>query len=111
MCYYDQQLWPCGWWRWGQFRQQCEREHRVGETCGLKLIFQTYVQRGLCQKCDQMVKKQRRVRKMRDDVERWRREGNRRATIEKTRRDMAELAGQIDRMWREHETRKNSTNY
>ncbi|KAH7113059.1 hypothetical protein EDB81DRAFT_826446 [Dactylonectria macrodidyma] len=37
MCYFDQVVWACGNWKWGRFRQQCNKEYRIGETCGLKL--------------------------------------------------------------------------
>jgi hypothetical protein len=111
MCYYDQQLWQCGWWRWSAFREQCNKEYRTGETCGLKLIYNTYLEPGVCKTCEHVHKKQRRLHKMQDDIERWTGEGNRRATIEKTRREIAEVAGQIEEMWRGHEERKNATNY
>ncbi|KAH7205216.1 hypothetical protein BKA60DRAFT_600036 [Fusarium oxysporum] len=39
MCYFDQVVWACGNWRWGKFREQCNKEHRIGETCGLKLEY------------------------------------------------------------------------
>ncbi|KAL2264548.1 hypothetical protein VTJ83DRAFT_7058 [Remersonia thermophila] len=111
MCYFDHQLWPCGWWRWGSFREQCNKEYRTGETCGLKLIYNTYLEPHPCSKCETMDKKARRIAKMSDDIARWRYEGNRIATIEKTQREIAELNDQIEQLWREHEKRKMSISY
>jgi len=111
MCYFDHQLWRCGYWRWGGFRQQCMKEHRTGETCGLKLIYNTYLDPDTCKLCDTIVKKERRVGKMLDDVDRWTREGNRRATIEKTQQEIGALQVQINEMRREHEVRKRACSY
>ncbi|KAK3303680.1 uncharacterized protein B0T15DRAFT_282064 [Chaetomium strumarium] len=111
MCYFDHTLWRCGYWRWGNFREQCNKEYRTGETCGLKLVYHTYQSPEVCKTCDQIGKKQRRINKMNEDVDRWTREGNRRATIEKTLQDIAELNMQIDELWRQHEIRRNSVNY
>ena len=111
MCYFDHQLWRCGYWRWGNFREQCHKEYRTGETCGLKLIYNTYLEADECKHCEAMHKKQRRVHKMLDDVKRWTCEGNRRATIEKTQLEIGALQGQIGDLWREHEARKHACSY
>ncbi|KAL2150588.1 hypothetical protein VTH82DRAFT_7151 [Thermothelomyces myriococcoides] len=111
MCYFDHQLWLCGWWKWGPFREQCPKEYRTGETCGLKLIYHTHMESKVCKLCEQIGKKQRRVAKMAEDIERWRSEGNRRATIEKTEREMMELNLQIHQLQTEHEIRRNAVNY
>ncbi|KPA42348.1 hypothetical protein FLAG1_04776 [Fusarium langsethiae] len=84
MCYFDQTRWTCGFWRWGHFRQQCNKEYRMGETCGLKLVYETKDERDACKLCHDIEKKQRRYDKMWRDVQRWQREGNRNATIERT---------------------------
>lgn len=105
MCYFEQTRWRCGFWKWGNFRQQCNKEYRTGETCGLKLVYDTNYKDEKCKLCDQIEKKQRRYHKMRQDVDRWRREGNRRATIEKTEYDMAEVQEAINKIWLEHEER------
>ena len=111
MCYFDHQLWRCGYWRWGNFREQCPKEYRTGETCGLKLIYNTYQEPGVCKTCETVSKKQRRVSKMLQDVDRWTCEGNRRATIEKTRQEIDVLQVQIGELCREHELRKNACSY
>ncbi|KAJ4020851.1 hypothetical protein NW766_002346 [Fusarium irregulare] len=93
MCYFEQTRWTCGFWRWGHFRQQCNKEYRMGETCGLKLVYETKDER------------ERRYDKMYRDVQRWQREGNRNATIERTCGEMQEVLGQIYRMQEEHAQR------
>ncbi|KAL7785925.1 hypothetical protein V8C37DRAFT_310650 [Trichoderma ceciliae] len=102
MCYFDQTRWNCGYWRWGHFRQQCNKEYRMGETCGLKLVYETKVEADVCKLCHDTEKKQRRYDKMYRDVERWQREGNRSATIERTCGEMGEVVKQIERMRDEH---------
>jgi hypothetical protein len=105
MCYFEQTRWDCGYWKWGNFRQQCTKEYRTGETCGLKLIYNTTLQSGQCRMCDQIAKKQRRVRKMVADIDRWRREGGRSATIEKTEQDIQEIQEQIASLQASHNER------
>ena len=46
--------------------------------------------------------KQRRVKKMVADLERWRREGNRPATVEKSEAEVAELHDSISQLWERH---------
>lgn len=108
MCYFDMTLWSCGFWRWSHFRQQCNKEYRMGETCGLKLVYDTKREPDVCKLCHDIEKKQRRLDKMARDVDRWQREGNRRATIERTCGEMREVAAQIYRMNEEHTQRTSS---
>lgn len=77
----------------------------MGETCGLKLVYETKDEREACKLCHDTEKKQRRYDKMYRDVQRWRREGNRNATIERTCGEMQEVLGQIYRMQEEHAQR------
>lgn len=80
----------------------------MGETCGLKLVYDTRRDTDVCKLCHDMEKKQRRYEKMSRDVERWQREGNRKATVERTLRDMQEVADQMLRMNDEHISRTSS---
>jgi hypothetical protein len=111
MCYYDNTRWSCGFWKWGNFRMQCPKEYRTGETCGQKLIHYTEMLDHQCKVCDQIEKKNRRWTKMYDDVARWRNEGNRRATIEKTEREIVEVQWQIYQLQIEHENRLKNVDY
>lgn len=80
----------------------------MGETCGLKLVYETRAEADICRLCHDIEKKQRRYEKMARDVQRWQREGNRSATIERTLAEMQDIAGQIYRIQEEHENRLQS---
>ncbi|KAK5996491.1 hypothetical protein PT974_01826 [Cladobotryum mycophilum] len=108
MCYFEQTRWECGYWRWGHFRQQCNKEYRMGETCGLKLVYETRIEAGVCKLCQDTDKKRRRLLKMQQDLARWKQEGNRSATIEKTEAEQAEVTEQVNRMLEEHQLRLKS---
>lgn len=109
MCYFDQTRWACGYWRWGHFRQQCTKEYRTGETCGLKLVNYTHNEPDVCKLCKDIEKKQRKYNKLESDIYRWQKEGNRNATIEKAQRDMDEVTNAIYTMQQQHWTRTTST--
>ncbi|SPO04735.1 uncharacterized protein DNG_07420 [Cephalotrichum gorgonifer] len=102
MCYFDQKRWKCGYWRWGQFRRQCPKEYRTGETCGLKLVMNTFDEAKQCRLCDDIDKKTRRLSKMATDMSRWRREGNRSATIERTESEYRQVEKQMYEMQMQH---------
>lgn len=102
MCYFEQIRFACGFWKWGKFREQCNKEHRTGETCGLKLVFSPEDQGKDCDACRKIVVKQRRITKMTTDLGRWRRQGNRTATIEMTESEVAGLRREIQDLWKQH---------
>lgn len=108
MCYFEQTLWSCGYWKWGNFRQQCTKEYRTGETCGLKLVYKTELKDEPCKQCEQRVKKQRRLDKLANDVKRWKHEGNRPASIEKAEREIEEIDSRISKLMVEHQSRAGS---
>lgn len=81
----------------------------MGETCGLKLVYETKYDTDSCRLCHDIEKKVRRCDKMKRDVQRWQREGNRNATIERTCSEMREVQDQIARMKEEHQNRARST--
>ncbi|KAM5360459.1 hypothetical protein ACJZ2D_013737 [Fusarium nematophilum] len=108
MCYFELTRWACGYWRWGHSRQHCSKEYRTGETCGLKLVYETKTEPDVCKLCHDTEKKQRRYDKMYRNVQRWQREGNRTATIERTCGEMHDVMGQIYRMREEHDHRLQS---
>lgn len=107
MCYFYQTRWVCGYWRWGQFKQQCNKEYRTGETCGLKLVYVTVDERDKCKLCHDIDKKKRRIMKMTTDIDRWYREGNRQATIERTLVELSAVEEQKGDMDRRHHMRVN----
>jgi hypothetical protein len=102
MCFYNQTRWICGNWRWGSFQQQCKWEYRLGETCGLKLIFATNHEDQVCNICHQWNKKQRRIAKLTQDVKRWQNEGDRPAGIEKAMNDLNVLQDETKALLKSH---------
>lgn len=80
----------------------------MGETCGLKLVYETKPDPNVCKLCQDIEKKQRRYGKMYRDVERWHREGGKPATIERTTAEMHDVWAHIERMTAEHEARLRS---
>lgn len=75
----------------------------MGETCGLKLVYETKAESDVCKLCHDIEKKQRRYDKMQRDVERWQSEGTRWATsIERTVADMNTVCSHIYRMNEDH---------
>ncbi|EMT73999.1 hypothetical protein FOC4_h10017277, partial [Fusarium odoratissimum] len=49
-------------WRWGKFREQCNKEYRIGETCGLKLVYGRQGEAKEYKIYNQVMKKENRVR-------------------------------------------------
>ena len=86
MCFFDQHRFQCGDWKWGHFRQHCNREYRTGETCGMKLIMQTVPVSQKCKLCDKIETKNRRKLAEMERISRWEREPGR-------------FSASIDRSW------------
>ena len=85
MCFYEQYRFSCGDFKWSHFRQHCNQEYRTGETCGMKLVFQTHPVHQKCRICDKIETKQRRRATEKERISRWKKEGGRfRASIEKS---------------------------
>ncbi|KKA30398.1 hypothetical protein TD95_003978 [Thielaviopsis punctulata] len=103
MCHYEQILWNCGYWRWDRFKQQCPGENRIGETCGLRLIYETILKHSECRLCLDIAKKDRRLVKMAADMNRWRREANKPATVEKTMFEYVQVYNERAAMAQQHE--------
>lgn len=99
MCFYDQYVFQCRDWKWGNFRQHCQKEYRTGETCGMKMIYQTLPLHDKCKLCQKIEAKQRRLAKHKDDYQRWTREPSRyKASIEKAYEEMRALASEIQQL-------------
>ncbi|KAH6653657.1 hypothetical protein BKA67DRAFT_519631 [Truncatella angustata] len=102
MCFYEQTVWACGFWKWGPFRSQCTKEYRTGETCGLKLVWSTDIEEAECFICNNVSKKKHRITKMTRDIERWTAEGNRSATIEKTEQELRATRRALTQLYHDH---------
>lgn len=104
MCYYEQFVYQCGDWKWGNFRQHCQKEYRMGETCGMKLVYTSSAKEERCTLCERIDRKVRRYEKHQSDMNRWAKEPSKySATIEKTQRDMSGLATEIKQLRQEKE--------
>lgn len=82
-------------------KERCPRQHRMGETCGAKLVHHESVTKSDqdCKICQEIQVKVRRLRKEQDNIARWRKEGTKfSASIEKAERESAALREQIQEM-------------
>lgn len=95
MCYYEMYLWECNDWRWGNFKQHCEKEYRMGETCGIKMIYRTQNVPGCCKLCEEINRKKRKHEKARADFDRFKRDPQRQATAEVRLEEIQALEIQI----------------
>lgn len=76
--------------------KHCNREYRTGETCGMKLVMQTYGVAQKCKICEKIETKKRRRAAEYERVQRWQREpGRYGASIEKAQYAMAALEKEI----------------
>lgn len=77
----------------------------MGQTCGLKMVYETRTEPDICMLCHDTAKKRRQYDEMIRHIQRWQHEGGRNAIIEKTRSEMHCLIGQIYQMKQEHDIR------
>lgn len=80
---------------------RCPRQPRIGETCGAKLVDTENVTRVNedCRLCQEIVIKQRRLQRERDNIRRWSLEGDRfQASIERAQREANQLEQTIKEM-------------
>lgn len=68
MCYYDVLVYTCGDYRWDRFRGRCPNEHRMGETCGVKMPYSTIPSAAKCKYCQKIDVK---LRKRQFEVNRY----------------------------------------
>jgi hypothetical protein len=95
MCYYEQYAMPCGDWKWGNFRAHCSKEYRTGETCGMKLVWESIPMVESCKYCTKIETKKGKIRKEQDRIKRWRHEGNRRASISQAEESIETMEREI----------------
>lgn len=78
--------------------ERCPRQHRIGETCGAKLIHQDHVTKNsdMCKVCQDIEVKRRRLSKVEDSIRRWTPERERfAASLDKARTERDELIERI----------------
>ena len=73
MCFYERIDYACGDWKWGNMKERCPRQPRLGETCGAKLAAIESVTRTEqeCRVCKELGTKRRRLQKELDRISRW----------------------------------------
>ena len=82
-------------------KERCERQHRMGETCGKKLVHSDYVTMSPepCRVCKDIDIKSRKLDKERQNIARWRQEGKKFvASIEKAENEVERLKETIDNL-------------
>lgn len=98
MCFFDTERFTCGDWRWSHFRSHCNKEYRIGETCGMKLVWQNNDIPRKCQKCDTLDTKLRKREKICERIARWQAERSNPASIQKGIEEIMQLDEQIKRL-------------
>ncbi|RPA83092.1 hypothetical protein BJ508DRAFT_413752 [Ascobolus immersus RN42] len=71
MCFYDQTIYACNDFKWGRFRTHCAKEYRTGETCGMKLIYQTTRLAERCTTCKKMEVIKNKIYRSQEKIGRW----------------------------------------
>jgi hypothetical protein len=108
MCFYDVYKFECGDWKWGNFRQHCNKEYRMGETCGMKLTLENIHQPTKCRLCEKYDTKLRKRKAECDRIERWQKDGKNPASVEKSYANIASLDEEIRVIYDELSTRRNN---
>ncbi|KAL2864224.1 5'-methylthioadenosine/S-adenosylhomocysteine nucleosidase family protein [Aspergillus lucknowensis] len=75
MCFYNQKRFSCGDYSWAEFVHHCSFEERLGEACGMKLVYRTVPEATKCRLCEKIEAKDRRRSAEMNRLARWKREG------------------------------------
>ena len=95
MCFYDCYKFECGDYKWGNFRQHCNKEYRMGETCGMRLVLDTIQRQSKCRLCDKIDTKMRKRQAEFDRIKRWQAQGTNPASVEKSYQNIALIDQEI----------------
>ncbi|RAL17342.1 uncharacterized protein BO97DRAFT_4761 [Aspergillus homomorphus CBS 101889] len=107
MCFYNQKKFACGDWSWTNFAHRCNYEYRTGETCGMRLVNETFSENAKCRLCDKIETKKRRRSAEVDRLTRWKREGGTLvASMERCQKLIMELEKEIFQLEREKQERQ-----
>jgi hypothetical protein len=106
MCFYEQYRFTCGDFKWGNFRQHCNKEYRMGETCGMKLVDNTTMQPTKCKYCEKADTKLRKRQTEAERVVRWQQEGRNPVSIEKSMDTIKQLDTEIAQIYSEISSRR-----
>ena len=97
MCFYTVTDYRCGDWRWGNMRERCPRQHRLGEVCGAKLVHPETSNKvdKSCRICENIEVKRRRLLKAKERVDWKKRNGDFQNSIARVEEDISELMDEI----------------
>jgi hypothetical protein len=72
MCFYAITDFCLGDWKWGSRREKCLRQHRIGESCGAKLIHSEDITMSQtpCKVCCMIAVKERQLARLGTRIER-----------------------------------------
>jgi hypothetical protein len=101
MCFFEMTRFACGDWKWGNFKVHCNREYRIGETCGMKLVHSTYHCENKCSRCDKVDTKLRKRQKLVERITRWQAENRLPASIQKGLEEVAVIDKEIQALYDE----------
>ncbi|EXJ66957.1 uncharacterized protein A1O5_09603, partial [Cladophialophora psammophila CBS 110553] len=78
MCHYERTDFQCGDFRWGNMKDRCDRQKRIGETCPATLLDHNNLTKviGYCKVCQQIAVKRRKLQREENNIRRWHSEGN-----------------------------------
>lgn len=76
MCFYDQNVFSCGDYRWGKLQQRCNEHDHNREPCELKRVFRTFVINTKCDTCQEIDLCHQSLMIETEHIRRWHREGS-----------------------------------
>jgi len=106
MCFYEKFNFECGDFKWGNFKQHCNKEYRMGETCGMKLPYEPIQVQQKCRLCERYHTKLRKRQQEVDRIERWTAERKNPASIEKSKDAIKALDVEINEIYNEIYSRR-----
>ena len=99
MCFYTVMDYACGDWKWGNLRERCPRQPKMGESCGTKLMHHETSERlnKSCSTCIALETKHRRLPKIEEKL-RWRQDNGPQEfqySIAKSKKEIRDLLEEI----------------
>lgn len=76
MCFYDQKVFGCGDYRWGNLQQRCHENDQNRESCESKQVFRTIVINTKCETCQEIEQWYQSLMIETEFMGRWQRQGN-----------------------------------
>ena len=108
MCFYSVTDFSCGDWKWGNMRERCPREKRLGQVCGAKLVHPETSSRvsASCTVCANLAIKRRRLQKAQEQMAWKRSNGSFENSAARLKEEMRDLCGEISSLESKRESAK-----